>query len=365
MFPPSEEVGLTFRENDESIAFFLLPPKSDLQEKDYASLVHLIDKGGGSMSQSPSSKTRNVCYSEETLIPRQYESHKAWYTADLIRRCLDCQSFDDDIVEAEMILAPNFQQVATDLPAHENEWCLDEVPGLDWKADDLLFSMDLIRPVMGISGRQYSRLASGPRLQADPTKVRRTVVQVDDDDDDDEMGGGNLRRFPIVKLENIVDEPAPSSVATELVLRSPGMAGTLRCPSGNALQTYIRNRQKWCHLLDRLPHHDLVFLQRVSDLLSGDLEEVHYQVSRYGEDFDMIKNQPGRWNSSHDAYLGEGQNSAELAQYSVEQKFGRKKYLEESMTVNKVANWLANFQPTKYDHPIHAASNSHYTHTNN
>lgn len=367
MFPPSEEMGLTFQVHGKFLSFFVLPPNNDLQEKEHASLVHLIEKGGGIASLRPSRKTYNVCYHEKTLIPRHYATYKTWYTADLIRRCIDCQSFEEDIVEAEMILAPNFQGIADDQPAHEDEWCSDEVPDLDWRPEDLFFSMELIRPVMGISADQYSRLSSGPLLQADPSKVRgRTTTKVVDVDGDDEMDGGNSKRHPVVKLEDIIDEPITSPVADSLILRSSGMSETLRRPSRKALQTYIRNRQKWCHLLDRLPHHDLVFLQRVSDLLSGDLEEVHFQVSCHGEDFEMIKNQPGRWDSRHDKYLSDGKGSAELAQYSVEQKFSRKKYLEETMTVNKVAaNWLAKFEPIKYVHPIHATNSSHHTHTNN
>ncbi|QNP98743.1 Hypothetical protein YALI2_E00059g [Yarrowia lipolytica] len=213
---------------------------------------------------------------------------------------------------------------------------------------------------MRISGSEYRKLISGSQLQADPAGSQGTRIGVDGVDV--EMEGNNSNHAPVVKLEDIIDESTTPPLADALVLNAP-RTEILHRPSHRALQVYIQNRQKWQNLIDRLPHHEVVYLQRVTDLLSGDFDEVYHQVSYHGDDYDAINSQPGRWNSVHDVYLTDVTESKELAQYSVEQKFNRKKYLEETLTVNKVAEWLANFQPTKYGHPIHTIT-SHQTLTN-
>ncbi|KAG5366573.1 hypothetical protein CJU89_1007 [Yarrowia sp. B02] len=345
MFPPSEEIGLTFRDDHKQpLYFFILPPQGEIQEKEYADLKLMVEKGGGQLARYPSNKSHkhyNICYTAHTEIGRDYISARTWHTGDMIRRSLDCQSLDEDILEQEMITAPNFWQRPSESDS-EDEQLSETEPELLWEPADLFFSMELIRPVMSMTKKGYDSMSSAAMPQSRPATVHRT-------DDVEETP------LPPVKQEEpeVILEPT-SFQPWETLVPTGSSEGLLR-PSNKALQIYIQNRNKWLELLKKLPSHDLMFLQRVTDLLSGDVEEVVKQVTYYGDDIEMIKRQPGRWDSRHDAFLGKKTGAKELAQYSVEQKLARKKYLEEKQIATKVANWLDNFKPTKFSHPIYSS----------
>lgn len=319
MFPPDEELGVTFKKEGQPVYFFLLPPKSLVEEQAYSSLRRMIGHGGGKMVRYPSFRAYNICYAEDSQIPAEYGSKKRWYTADLIRKCLDCQSLDEDIVTAEMIVRPNFacveESVNTSIP---DEWCSDTEPDLIWDADDLLIGCeDLVGPVI-----DYTFDNTSSQETEGSTSEHVTVIDLDLYEQKSERGTSE----------------------------GPG-DDHLRQPSRQAMWMYFRNRQKWKELVEKLPSYDLEYIKRVVDLLSGNLNQVYSQISRYGKDFDKIRNQLGTWDSKHDSiFFGDPQYARN---YSVEQKTNRHSYLKEKLTVERVANWLNNHTPTSSDHPLH------------
>lgn len=370
MFPPDEAKRTTFKpERGRVRRFFVLPPQEgNMNDKiDYYRLIKLIEEGGGNVGKVITPLSINIIYNDQTVIPASLRRDgQVWYTADLIRRCIDCCSFETSIVQSEIVLAPIFDDDIPPPPASpvrepetpsepEIEW-----PSLKWEPNDLLLK-SCIRPLMEVTeeqlGKVQQHVAEDQRVQEE--EYEALLRDAEEHHREEETRARNERqRRESLSQERTVSEPlvggedtteeTPASDALDAIevsddeFASPGNESTEPAPAKHLIKAYKLQRQKLTNLENALPDVPSNLINAVCDLYSGDTDEAYKQILLNGPDYNKIKVLPGVWRMRDDEYFqsSPGIWDIKIKRYTNEHILARKRYLLTLSDFKDVELWL-------------------------
>ncbi|CAG83584.1 hypothetical protein B0I72DRAFT_156216 [Yarrowia lipolytica] len=317
-FPEEGALAKTFlKEDGHSRQFFIVTPWSEASVRIDTNLRSLIASAGGVVVDEPNKDTFNITYDQNTVIPESYSCFNNWYTPDLVFRCTDCMSFDEDIVSSEIIGAPNFDSKQK----KETGAVCTDLPTLEWDSDDLCEPRHLL-PLLGTSDRRVKRLQKRLPL-CDWNQSRKRSKNSPDQ--------------AMATMERRVDYPWTNEYTTQTFERD--------LPRNREIWNYHRYNDDINDLLGVVSkantRKDVI---KVYDSYCGKLDKVVtflHKTEALDEKMrlERLKADEEAWSENDDVYL-KSDNSQLLQKFTRRQIIRRRKFLKTKKQAKYVEDWV-------------------------